>query len=167
MKALLLAALVATTTFGKAYDVKGKAEFRAEAFPGFLKINGTGGIVTGAAEEKDSKLVGTFKAKVSDFTTDMKLRDEHMQDKYMEKAKCPEIILELDPYAPTDKQFSGKLTFHCVTKPITGKASLADGKVKAEFEVIPSQFGVTDVSHLGVGMDDKLTAIVELELISK
>jgi hypothetical protein len=147
----------------KDYTVNGKAEFLADANPGFLKIIGKGGNVIGVAIETDGVVNGEFKVKVDDFTTGLSLRDDHMKNKYMESSKYPDVIVRIKNYKIGDDIFSGDLTMRDITKPINGSAKAEGNKVKAEFFFKITDYGVTRPNWKGVGVDEKIKAIVEIE----
>jgi polyisoprenoid-binding protein YceI len=152
IKALIIAAALTNGHAIIAKTVTGTADWTAVGNPGFLRITGEGGTVTGEATEAGGKVSGTFKVKLADYTTGMGLRDSHMKDKYLEVAKYPEAVLVLDPViAGPSFVWGGKLTLKGVTKPVTGKASYTGGKLKAFFTVNIKDFPSIGVpSHLGV-----------------
>ena len=156
---LLVLGLAATTATAKSYDVvEGDVSWVATGTPGFLHINGTGGRLTGHADQAaGGKVTGLFTVAVVDFTTGMGLRDKHMREKYLEVGTYPKALLTIDAWTPTvaDSSFTGTLTLKGQAKPVSGQASYADGKLRAAFTVmlnnyplvgVPSWAGIT-VAH--------------------
>lgn len=95
-------------------------------------------------------------------TTGISLRDEHLKNKYLEVEKFPEAILT----AGSGKDGKGKaqLKVHGIQKEIDGTYEL-DQKTKelnATFNIKLSDFGITGIKYLGVGVKDdvKITATI-------
>ncbi len=159
------------------YDVtEGKVEWTATGTPGFLKINGTGGKLVGHADtDAAGKVSGKFTVALADYTTGMSLRDKHMKEKYFDVA-CSNLgpppatcdnataTLTLDAWTPTKdaSTFTGKLTMKGESKPIGGQASFNDGKLKATFDVVITNYPKIGVpSYLGVTVAKDVAVTVE------
>lgn len=153
-------------------NVSGSCEWESIGNPGFLRIHGKGGKITGHIYQKDAATGGMFRVSLDDFTTGIALRDTHMKEKYLETAKHKEAVLYLDSaFIPLDKEFewSGKLSLKGVEKPVKGRGKLhfKDGKkhVNASFSITVSDFGIEIPSYLGVTMakdvDISVTAVTE------
>lgn len=166
MHSILIAlAFLSTTAFGALYSVTGDVRFEGQGNPDFMRINGTGGHVTGAANDDSGKVQGEFKVKLADFSTGIELRDRHMREKYLETAKYPEASLTLKPWTKTAdwSMFEADLTLKGVTKPVKGLAKYKDGKLKADFKVDMSDFPIGIPSWLGVTMVNSVMVIVDAE----
>ncbi len=151
--------------------------FLAVGKPGFLKIKGEGGTVTGNAEVDGSAFKGTFNAKLPAIKTGIDLRDEHMHEKYLETGKYPEATLTLSEVKFANGSagkctFKGDLTVKKVAKPVTGDCTI-DGltgdtvSVKAATEVNIEDFPIGVPSHLGIKVADKITISTEFQAKKK
>jgi polyisoprenoid-binding protein YceI len=147
--------------------ISGTAEFIARANPGFLEIEGKGGIINSPDfEHKDGKISGTFTVKSTDFDTGMDTRNEHMQG-YLNSKKYPDIIFKLDPVlfaAGTRKAFTGKLTLNGKTKKVAGTVAFNDKNAIASFTVNVTDFGIEVPTYklLTVGKDVDIKATIPL-----
>lgn len=126
-------AFLTQAVFAKTFRVdttSSEVEFLAIGKPGFLRVNGKNGKVSGeAGETSGGKFGGTFVTKLDDFKTGIDLRDEHMKKKYLETDKHPDAVLTIEPFSldtSTNKEvdFKGKLSLHGVDQPVTGTAKL-------------------------------------------
>lgn len=149
--------------------IKGTAEFIAKANPGFLEIEGKGGKVDGskASVDKNNMISGVFSLAVADFTTGIDQRDHHLRE-YLEATKYPSIEFQLDPISAaggTKKAFSGKLTLHGVTKPVSGLVDLTVTKANAKFSIDVTQFGIKIPTYklLTVGKDVDISVTIDLQ----
>ena len=145
-KFLLPLILISTTA---AATIKGSASFLAKASNEFLEIEGSElALDTSKAKVTAGVISGIFSAKVSDMKTGIEMRDGHLR-KYLEAEKFPLIELALDPVTVgggTKKTFSGKLTIHGVTKPVTGIVEFDSNNATARFTIPDiTQYGVKGV----------------------
>lgn len=155
-----------------------RAGFVAIGSPGFLRITGEGGHVSGNATSTTpsgakEQVTGTFEVNLSELTTGMSLRDRHMKEKYLETGKFPVATLTIDALSlPADSseqssEFTGMLTLKGVTKKITGQAKLAristGIKVDANFAVNLNDYPVGVPSWLGVTVAEKVDIEVSFQ----
>jgi polyisoprenoid-binding protein YceI len=110
----------------------------------------------GAVAKGDDQ--GDVTMKLADMKTGMEGRDEHML-KVLDAAKYPEAKLHVSTH--TAASFSGELTVHGVTKPVSGKV---DGKT-ATFDVKLSDYGVTQESMHKPGLQVK--DVVHVKVVAK
>jgi polyisoprenoid-binding protein YceI len=151
------------------YAIKGTAEFVAKATPGFLKIEGKGGVVEAKSAAVDSKglISGEFIVDVRQLKTGSDKRDKHM-NQYLETEKHPYAILKLDPIpvAQGKKNWKGIFTLHGVSNPVAGEVEFTSAtKAIASFSVDVSKYGVKGLPQyelLTVGKEVNIT--VELEI---
>jgi hypothetical protein len=142
-------------TYDLASIQSSKVEWVAVGNPGFLKIESKNGTLTGTMSVEDGTITGSFHTSVKDFKTGIRLRDNHMHDKYLESKKYPEAIFILDP-VKVSSTFKGKgtMNFHGVEKNITWdcQAGKADGlrKISCVSAIILTDFNVEVPSYLGV-----------------
>lgn len=152
-------------------------EFTAVGKPGFLRINGKEGKLSGSVVVSATrKLSATLESALDDFKTGIDLRDEHMKKKHLETEKYPKAVLTLDslpidPSLEQDVPFDGKLLFHGVERPVSGKAKLTpkDGgktvEVEAEFSIKLSDFKVDIPHYLGVTVAEDVEVRVSFAAI--
>ena len=160
-------------------DVKQSAvTFLAVGKPGFLRIRGEGGAVSGIADVKEGTVQGAFKVNMADFKTGIDMRDEHMKSKYLEVEKFPEAILQLDPIpvklaGKETVKFTGQFTLKGKTKPIKGEATLqtedATGRVAVEatFSILLTDYDVGIPSHLGIKVAEEVEVAVKFGATKK
>jgi polyisoprenoid-binding protein YceI len=110
---------------------KGQVSFQATGKPGFLRINGEGGGVSGHFVTEDDKLLKEAEIKVTltDVTTGLELRDNHMREKYLQVDKFPEVVfrcsnITLSEYVPKGDELTGTVTIHGVTRPVSAETSV-------------------------------------------
>lgn len=151
------------------------ATFTAIGSPGFLKINGDGGKITGSITELGGKVYGSLQVVVADIKTGIELRDKHMKEKYLEVEKFPKITFVLNPVQPngTGFAFTGEMTIKGDTIPINGTAKA--NTIRPEKQLITANFSIDmkDLksvgvpSYLGVTVADKVDVAVSFLAIQK
>ena len=117
---------------------------------------------------------GSLAVNLRTLDTGIELRNEHLRENYLEVGKGPgfdtatlsEIDLDkFNPDAPEAKgSFTGLLTLHGVTKPVTGTFDVRQAgaglRVKASFPVDLSDYSIRKPRYLGIGVKD----IVQVEV---
>lgn len=114
----------------------GKTDFLAIGKPAMIKINGEGPGPEGTLTAVKNIVNGKVKVDLTQVSTKIDLRDDHMKNKYLEVGKFPEATLEFinlelpsDVTALSDKEtevpFKGKFTLHGKTSDVGGKISLS------------------------------------------
>jgi polyisoprenoid-binding protein YceI len=107
--------------------------------------------------------------------TGIGLRNQHLREKYLEIGKTPgfeKAVLSDIRLADVDSEaFEGRAAFgaalrlHGVTRPVEGTAEIArqgeSRRVRAEFRVTLSDFGIAPPEYLGVGVGNKLLVSVQ------
>jgi polyisoprenoid-binding protein YceI len=161
-----LVAFASASAYAKGYEVKsGTAEWQAVGSPGFLKINGKGGKVTGhAVEDSYGKVSGVFKVQLGEYTTGLETRDKHMKEKYLGTG---EAVLSLAPVKATaaEFQFIGDLTIKGQTKPVTGTATLVGNKLTAKFKINVSDYpAIGNPEFAGVTMAKEVNVTVAADV---
>jgi polyisoprenoid-binding protein YceI len=145
--------------------------WEAQGFPGFLRINGEGGRVSGKVVERGGKISGRFIVDLRKFTTGMTLRDEHMHDKYLESGKYKRAFLDIRgvSFADGDHKFNGNLKIKNQTRPITGdihfKRKGNRVHVEASMDVVISGYpsvGVPAYKGITVAEKVKVDAVFDL-----
>lgn len=162
------APLAAETTTEKTIQFKaanGKVEFTAIGKPAMIKINGEGEGPAGTATVNKDILNANLTVNLEKVTTKIDLRDDHMKNKYLEVAKFPTATLVIKDFKmakpfetlgdkETELPFSGELTLHGKTKPVTGMALVTKAdkqisgtadftfKIMEHLDTLPSWAGV-------------------------
>jgi polyisoprenoid-binding protein YceI len=103
--------------------------------------------------------------------TGIRLRDNHLKNKYLEVEKGPEFSHARLSDVRLDRlhgrtTFQGVLTLHGQTRPVSGTADIrpeGDGyRLTASFPVRVSEFGIPEPSYLGVGVKDEIVVRVRM-----
>ncbi|MBX3017210.1 MAG: YceI family protein [Bdellovibrionaceae bacterium] len=120
--------------------------------------------ISGKAKKEGSKIVANgVKVDLASLSTGIKLRDEHMKDKYLEVAKHPQA--ELTVGACEGGSGKGKLKIRGIEKDVSGKCAVRGKNVFAEFEISLADFKIEGIRYMGAGVKDKATvkALVPIE----
>jgi polyisoprenoid-binding protein YceI len=172
--ALVGALLVpAVAMAGMSVTGKPKIAFFATGSPGFLDIEGTSSSMT--ATDDGSTL--TFVVPMSTVSTGISMRDDHMNNEYVQIGQYPNATLAIAksgvtwPAASGEKKsgtVSGNFTVHGVTKPVsvsyTATKTSTGYKVTGKFNFDVAQHGITIPAYLGVTVDPKMKAEVTVDL---
>ncbi len=153
----------------------GGVKFTAVGKPGFLKIRGESkdSFPSGKVRIDKKSVSGEFSFDLKDLDTGIKLRNEHMKEKYLEVAKFPMAKLVLFPITVAEaelkdmkEKFSGDLNLHGVTKKVNGNYNYLakDKKVKADFEIKVSDFNIDIPKYLGVTVSETVQVEIEMNL---
>jgi polyisoprenoid-binding protein YceI len=158
---------------GMSVSGKPKVSFFAEGTPGALDIEGEAGTVTAA----DDGTTLTITVPMKDVHTGIDLRDEHMNEKFVQVAQFPNVMLAIkraDIQWPaelaksTTGTVTGSFTAHGVSKDVpvsyTIQKSKTGYRVKAKFEFDVTQHGIEIPSYLGVTVDPKMRAEAQIDL---
>jgi hypothetical protein len=123
--------------------------------------------VSGSAVVGDNGAVeaSNIRVPVKTLKSGINLRDQHMINKYLEADKYPEVILKIG------KGSAGKGEAILVIKGKEGKVAGTYGTsanaLKAEFNLKISDFGITDISYKGVGVEDEVKVVAVVPLVKK
>ena len=96
---------------------------------------------------------------IESFKTGIELRDEHTW-KHLKSDKHPEAILT--NVKGQDGKATGVLEFSGVRKPVTMTYKVSGSEIDARFSVKASDFDLSKVEYLGVGVNDVI--VVEAKL---
>lgn len=142
----------------------GIVSFNAIGNPGFLRIDGEGGKLSGQLVDKGGKVSGEIKSTL-DFKTGIDLRDNHLREKYLEVKKygISKLVLKDLPYKLKEVfPFEGFLTIKKDTKKVKGTALLIDNKLVADFDMKLWDFpSIGSPSWLGVSVAEDVSVHVE------
>jgi polyisoprenoid-binding protein YceI len=113
---------------------------------------------------------GIFKAsniivKLKNFKTGLALRDKHMTEKYLEVGKYPEAVL----VSAEGKGGKGKATIrlHGVEREVAGSYQVSGNELVAEFPIKLSEFNITGIKYMGVGVNDDVNVHVTVPVKGK
>jgi polyisoprenoid-binding protein YceI len=155
---------------------QGKTSFRAIGRPSALKIVGEGTGPEGSISVSGEVARGTFAVDLNSLDTGIKLRNEHMKEKYLETGKYPKATLTVDAMkVPHDGgkgdfrfeklPFAGMLNLHGVDRPVTGSADVERSggkvKVKAEFSLKIPEYGMGIPKYMGITVAEDVQVTVE------
>lgn len=167
----------------KSFDLskqESKVEFWAVGKPSLLKINGTGGKLTGKVDFNGKQGSGEFVVPLEPITTGISLRDDHMKKKYLEIEKFPTATLKItdikfekdflkEKGSQKDIPFTGKLSIHGNESEVQGTANIEStdqlmlirAKTKTNISNykmdIPTYLGVKVADEVGINVDLKIT----------
>ncbi len=164
----------------KAFNLleEGSVEFNALGRPAMLKIVGKAPAPKGELSlDPKGNLSGTFKLAIASLDTGIKLRNEHMRDKYLEVAKFPDVELTLDPlliseltkagdFSREGVAFTGKMKLRGEERPVSGEAKVERkaGKlsVNASFSLKTSDYKIDTPKYLGITVGEDVKVAVSL-----
>jgi polyisoprenoid-binding protein YceI len=125
--------------------------------------------------EKPALLTGDLSIDLTTMDTGIALRNQHLRETYLEVGKgkgFDKAVLSGVRLTGADSEafegrtpFTGNLLLHGVSHPVEGSAEIradAEGRrVRAEFPLVLTDFGVTPPEYLGVGVATKLLVKVQ------
>lgn len=147
------------------FAVSGDCTITTEATLGALDLEITGCEIEGKGKISGDYYSGEFFVPVAKLDAgSLPLRTSHMKsEKFLDAVKYPRIDLVLDKVKRgKDQTFTGKITIKGKTKPIKGKISFAGTEAHAMFSVISTDFGLPEMSHLGITLRERLDVKVHL-----
>jgi len=127
---------------------------------------------TGQFEAKTDKILGEvtvkdgqveaqqIKVPLSSLKTGIQLRDDHMKEKYLNVKKYPYAILHFGK--GKNGQGQGELEIRGIKKPIQGRYKIVDSELMAEFPIKLSDFDISGIRYMGVGVKDE--ALVKVKM---
>jgi polyisoprenoid-binding protein YceI len=124
---------------------------------------------------RPARLGGEVSLDLATIDTGIALRNQHLRENYLEVAKGPGFDKAvISDIRLSDAQgeafegssgFTGMMLLHGVSREVAGKAEVArEGtgrRVKAEFPLTLTDFGVTPPEYLGVGVGSRLLVKVQ------
>ena len=159
---------------GMTVSGKPKISFFAMGSPGFLDIEGESSTVTGT--DDGTRL--SFAVPMTSVSTGIDLRDGHMNNEYVKVAQFPNATFSLakaDVKWPavlaesTTGTVKGTFNVHGVDQPVdvtyTAKKSKTGYRVTAKFSFDVSAHGIAIPSYLGITVDPKMKADVQVDLV--
>lgn len=149
-----------------------KATFFAVGSPSFLNIEG----VSTKMSLTDDGTKLTFNVPMTSVDSGVELRDQHMNDNYIQVSKFPNATISLnkaDVPWPTEGSktvtVAGTFTVHGVSQPASIQATVtktsAGWRVKGKFNYDCNKHGITIETYMGVTIDPKMYATVVVDLV--
>lgn len=152
----------------------GKVEATAVGKPSFIKIQCKGEPPKGKVDVDGQKVTGEFEFAMATLDSGIKLRNEHMLNKYLLVKEHPTaklVIKELTLAKPFDAAnpavgkapFKGELTLKGVTKPVEGTFEVAASKeVDATFKIKLTDYQVEIPKYAGITVADEVDVKVKI-----
>lgn len=104
-----------------------------------------------ATQKGDTVEAANIVVNLTKIETGVKLRDEHTR-KHLGVDKFPEAIL-VSAKGKGGKG-EGVIKIRGIEKPVTGSYKVEGDKLNAEFGIKLSEFGITGIKYMGIGVDD-------------
>jgi polyisoprenoid-binding protein YceI len=118
--------------------------------------------ITGFATVKGTEISAeNVVVKLTNLKTSIELRDKHVQ-KHLETTKYPDAVLV--SAKGKDGKGTGTIKIHGVEKPISGTYKIVGKNVEADFDLNLPDFNITDLSYMGVTVEDKVKLHVILPI---
>lgn len=159
----------------KLQSSQSKIEFKAVGMPSSLKIVGVSNQLDGGLIFQDGLLSGEASLKLETLETGIKLRDEHMKNKYLQIGQYPFAKLKLkqlelkrgvvSEISLKEIPFEGELELHGITKPMNGLLSLRGDKGKlsvvAAFKIKSDDFQIDTPKFAGITLASDIDLKIE------
>ncbi len=160
----------------------GTVEFKAIGRPSMLKINGKGSSPRGSITVDGDKASGMLSFDLDSLDTGIKLRNQHMKEKYLETSKFAKATYTIKNFivsgvlksenARLEKvPFEGTLSLHNVEKNISGLAQIErngnEVSVNAEFGIKISDFAIPTPGYAGITMAEDVNIFVQFKAPTK
>jgi polyisoprenoid-binding protein YceI len=168
------------SAFGSPMTLKiaddGKTEFVATGRPSMLRIHGQSKGPEGSVVLDGNTITATLSLNLSDLSTGIDLRDNHMKEKYLEVKSYPTAILTLKPLVlpkfegdgSKEVPFTGDLNLHGNTKPVSGIAVISSKNngytIAARYPIHLSDFKIEIPSYMGIKVADDVNVTVQLKV---
>jgi polyisoprenoid-binding protein YceI len=119
-------------------------------------------VIGSAYQDGETFKADIVKVKLANLKTGMKLRDQHAREKYLQTDKYPEAIVT----RAIGKGGVGKamLKIRDVEKEVRGKYKVEGNFLKAEFPIKLSDYNITGISYMGVGVEDQVKIQITVPL---
>lgn len=120
--------------------------------------------VMGKAKKTGDKFVASnIKVDLTSLTTGIKLRDEHMKDKYLETKTHP--TAELISAEGEGGKGKGKLKIRGIEKDVTGTYAVKGKNIEAKFDISLAEYKIEGIRYMGAGVKDKaeIVALIPYE----
>lgn len=147
MKLFLALLLVSAGLHAKTVEVSVKlspaGSFKAES----SKVRGA------ITKSGNTFSAGELTVQVGSLKTGLDLRDKH----FHERLGGSEAKIVVKDAKGTGGKGQGSITVNQITKPIAFAFTESAGSVTATFAVSAADFGIKNVSYLGVGVEDRIT----------
>lgn len=148
----------------------GSVEFRATGKPSMIRISGKGPSQRGRFTIRGRSVAGTAQVDVKAFTTGMKLRDQHLHQKYLRSEEFPVATLTVTELTlpetfesgafDADVPFKGTLKIRDKENPVEGSARvLRDGekiRIETAFDILLSRYGIGIPTFLDITVAEQV-----------
>jgi polyisoprenoid-binding protein YceI len=164
MKHLSLSMMILSTTFAASLaQAKGNAAADVALSPAGSFVAKTDEVAGEAIQEGDTVKAENIVVKLDSLKTGIPLRDKHAKDKYLETKKFPDAVLT--KAIGKGGKGKGRLKIRNIEKDVEGTYKVDGGNLTANFPIKLSDYGITGIKYMGVGVDDqvKLTVTVPVK----
>lgn len=122
--------------------------------------------VTGEAVLIGDKVTAqSIVVKLKNLKTGISLRDKHATEKYLEVTKFPDAVLT--NATGSGGKGKGKLKIRGIEKEVSGTYKVNGNELTAEFPINLSDYGITGVKYMGVGVNNSVNLAVTVPLVKK
>jgi len=97
-------------------------------------------------------------AELKGLKTGMTLRDKHAKDKYLEVQKFP--VVELLSAIGKGGKGKGRIRMRGIEKDVEGTYRIEGNELKAVFAIKLSDFKITGIKYMGIGVEDVVKVLV-------
>lgn len=124
----------------------GQFQAKTSSLEGQVKVQG------------EKVLAEQIKVDLRTLKTGIELRDKHMKEKYLQVDRYPYAILKTGE--GKNGQGQGELEIRGISKPVQGTYSLKGNKVEARFKINLSDYQISGIRYMGVGVKDEAEILV-------
>lgn len=120
-------------------------------------------VVGNAVQKGDLVTAENIVVKLNNIKTGISLRDRHAKEKYLETSKFPEAVLV--KAEGQNGKGKGLIRIRGIEKEVAGEYVAQGGYLKAKFPLKVSDFGITGVKYMGVGVKDEIVINVSVPIV--
>lgn len=166
MKPVFLSALVLATTFhcARLWAAPGVTADVALTPAGDFKAN-IPDVKGEAILQGDTVTAENIVVELKGLKTGMPLRDKHAKEKYLEVEKFP--IITLVKATGKGGKGTGRIKMKNIEKDVEGTYKVDGSEMTAEFPIKLSDFKITGIKYMGIGVDDEVKVHVTLPVKKK
>lgn len=112
--------------------------------------------------QNDEVTAQNIRVPLNTLETGIKLRDDHMKDKYLDVKKHPYATLKIGK--GKQGKGEGEIEIRGITKKIEGTYKIEGKTLSAEFPIKLSDFNISGIRYMGVGVKDEARVHVKMPL---
>lgn len=158
----VLVALLTLALYSHFGHSQGSAEADVSLTPAGDFVAKNVGVKGHATQKGDMIEASNIVVDLRKIETGLALRDKHARDKYLDVKKYPEMVLV--KAVGKGGKGKGRIKYRGVEKDVEGTYKVEGGFVHAEFPILLSEFNVTGIKYMGVGVDDEVKIRAKIPL---